>query len=157
MLFRSNHAQKSAFGVIALGFAAAFIFVFGGQFLSTVPSTKTIVANAQYTAYGLFNSIATPSAANVFSVFGSSEEPTQNIAPENTVVDVPKMDVVQGGIVVLPGATSRATIDYVKQAFSDDVSVKLDADKTSGVITPRFSEGGTEAYRFVVVPVRHMP
>jgi hypothetical protein len=61
------------------------------------------------------------------------------------------------GIVVLPGNASDATLQTVRDSFSDDVLTSVSDDGTSGTIVPVFSDGAGEQYRFVIVPVGQSP
>jgi hypothetical protein len=61
------------------------------------------------------------------------------------------------GIVVLPGNANDATLQTVRDSFSDDVLTAVSEDGTSGTIVPVFSDGAGEQYRFVIVPVGQSP
>jgi hypothetical protein len=61
------------------------------------------------------------------------------------------------GVVVLPGGVDEATINAIRNSFSDDVIITLDHSGTTGTITPMFHNGAGESYRYVLVPMNHSP
>lgn len=82
---------------------------------------------------------------------GTPEIPPLVAAPKVAAADA----ATQNGMVVVPKGNHDETVAKVKSAFSDEVSVTLDASGDAGVVTPKFHKGDdTENYTFVLVPVK---
>lgn len=50
-------------------------------------------------------------------------------------------------------ATDAVTVKNIQEAFSDEVTVKLDVSGTSGIIRPVFLSGKTQEYLYIMVPL----
>ncbi len=50
-------------------------------------------------------------------------------------------------------ATDAVTVKNIQEAFSDDVTVELDASGKSGIIRPVFLSGKTQEYLYIMVPL----
>ncbi|HEY4482624.1 MAG TPA: hypothetical protein VI953_00415 [Candidatus Paceibacterota bacterium] len=65
------------------------------------------------------------------------------------------------GVVTIPSSgnsqSDAAITQTVKDSFSDQVNVTLDASRSSGIITPVFKNPTDDRYLFVVVPVSQTP
>ena len=62
------------------------------------------------------------------------------------------------GVVVVPideNTNKDATVAKIKDAFSDEISVKPSADNASGVITPVFKKTKGNDYIYVLVPIKN--
>lgn len=62
------------------------------------------------------------------------------------------------GLVAFPASGDPAkdalTREIIKEAFSNEVSVRLDASGRAGVITPVFQDTGTGDYLFLITPIK---
>jgi hypothetical protein len=82
-------------------------------------------------------------------LFGTSQVNDGQVYVEN--VDT---QPAQGFVIVPETQDHIGMVDRIKRVFSDGVDIAMDAQNTSGVITPVFQEGGDiDNYAFVLVPI----
>lgn len=145
--YTTSAAHRTAFLAITSGLALACLFVL-------LPSTPTpTLATASLFTSGshisqMFEHFSLSSLQSFFT-FGTTDE-----VAVKEIQDHPSVHTPSRGIVVMPLSTSRSTMSALKDSFSDNVDVAVDADGASGTITPVFKDGKGSTFRFLMVPVR---
>ena len=128
-----------------------------------VSETKFVVGSATTTISSTATASATAGAQDALTA-----EEVRMIAKEVANQEIAKtIDYTSGsassnmGVVTVPSSgnagSDAAITQKVKDSFSDQVSVTLDASKSSGIIRPIFKNPTDDRYLFVVVPVSQTP
>lgn len=149
----TTHA--AALTVVCVGFFAAVLFT---QTLRLEGFTVASVAHeARITAYGFYQlttSSSDSSGSSMLSAVGATSVGSVDVV--HTVSDQ-RLATVNGGLVILPQNVASATIKYIQESFSDEVHVALDENGSTGIVTPVFSDGTGDPYRFIIVPLTSTP
>lgn len=143
------HAHMKAFAAVAAGFAIALLIALPHE-VSRDVSRLSMPAGISFAdvrsfAYSMYHALSLETATQMLSTNEKNNENNERI------------NVVSGGIVVVPPDTSSTTLEYIKNSFSDEVDVSLDDSGMTGKITPVFKDGTGDPYRFVVVPIEQSP
>jgi hypothetical protein len=134
-------AHALAAGSLVSGLALAVVLVYGSTAVPVSTQTASLMDSFMHLARATWN----------FALPWQTKELAQ--VPTGT-----EQDLTQRGIVVLPRDNEDArTVTQVQEAFSDDVIVRLDEDRTTGTIVPVFKDGVGDEYQFVIVPVAQPP
>ena len=132
-------------------------------FDTPVSETKVVVGSATTTTSSVTVSSNAPGIQT-----GLSAEEVRAIVKEvagqeiaKTIDYTSQASTRNAGVVTVPSTGSAqgdaAITQIVKNSFSDQVNVTLDASRSSGIIMPVFRNPTDDEYLFVVVPVKHAP
>lgn len=140
-------ALLQAGAVVFSGFLLAVFFsVPSAHVLSALEKVHfALVLNLKYTAYGTYHAIdQTEKVENAASIIGVEEiTPTREAEVKSTE-----------GVVIFEKNKDESILENAEASFSDPVDVTFDSqDPNVGIITPRFENGGSDQYRFLIVPV----
>lgn len=143
---KKSSAHRTALLAVASGVALACLFVL----LPATPRSTLSAASMTSSLSGIVETMNRFSFAPLRSFFSLTSEDT-----ESEILSAPvRTESTAQGIVVMPLSTSSSTVAALKDSFSDTVDVALGSDGVSGTITPIFTDGEGDAFRFVMVPVR---
>ena len=148
------HAHAKSFVAVVCGLLLAFSYT-ATQFLDTTDYQEAALVEGRLLAYGLYNIVASQQLAT--QLLSAITVNDISVVPAAEGEQVVVLSAQHSGIVVLPSGVATSTIEQVKASFSDEVVVDLDAGGVSGVVTPQFSDGPGDQYRFVLVPVKGSP
>lgn len=150
--FDNSHAHRTALLALTSGIAVACLFVILPASPRPVVSGASL-GNISVSVVEGISEFAAASFKSFFAFFTAPTTPLATIEPAQVNAE-PR---TQNGIVVLPPSATSSAIAEVKDSFSDMVDVKLDSSGVSGTITPVFSDGKGDEYRFVMVPISQSP
>ncbi|MFM2374244.1 MAG: hypothetical protein RLZZ234_239 [Candidatus Parcubacteria bacterium] len=129
----------------------AFTAVSVGMILAVATVFMPVISRGAQQAFALGSFLEVMQRVGTFAFFWQ-EDVVVTQADDETPLPLP----ARQGVVVLPGDASDASIQDVKESFSDEVIVSVGEDNT-GTIVPVFGDGTGDTYRFVIVPVGQSP
>jgi CO dehydrogenase/acetyl-CoA synthase epsilon subunit len=147
-------------GIIIAG--AGYVGVQGNtQYASALGSgeSSSFFSRVAESLYNFFTGTRTTEITTSYKEI--SEESEETIKPEEEevrVAEIPstmEVKTVHTSLVIAPGEVmTSTTVESIRDAFSDDVSVSVDPhNPDTGIIVPHFKERDGEEYRFLIVPV----
>lgn len=139
------HAHVKALAAVVSGFAIALLIALPHDISRLALPAGISFADVRSFAYGMYHTLSFTTATPVLSRNKKNTESSGEV------------NVVSGGIVVVPQDTSAVTLEYIRDSFSDEVAVSLDDTGMTGKITPVFKDGAGDPYRFVIVPIEYSP
>lgn len=86
-----------------------------------------------------------------FLGFGKDKEIAKNVLSDQAIDNNKNKN--EGMVIVPKEAEAEDQLKKIKSSFSDEVSIEA-IDESTGIITPRFSEGEGDEYLYLMVPIR---
>ncbi len=150
---------------VGIGALVAIVLVLGAQVVhynlnkeKIAQNSQSILASASVVSTSSFESFALDWYKFINGKFIGVHKFFAGIFGSNKFAYVPTKTESKGtpqGVVVVPkDAEGQATIDRIKDSFSDKVGVTKNADGVTGLITPEFKKVGGDEYLYVLVPVK---
>lgn len=133
-------------GVMTLGLLVGAIVYFGDVVTYSFTQHKSL-ENLAMSMYALVRGSDMSASVVPASVATLTPATTAEVSLKTTTV-------VESIVVIKDDDRAQATIEELKDSFSDPVHVQVDPnDPKTGIVTPRFKDTDGEAYRFLMVPV----